>query len=169
MIISIIVAMDKKGVIGKEDKIPWHLPRDLKRFRKLTIGKPVIMGRRTFESIGRPLDGRINIVLTRNLKWKKQGVIVVHSVKEAIKKAKENSPEAREIMIIGGAEIYRQFLPITHRLYLTIVEGEFEGDVYFPELDNEEWKEICREYYPPDQNNTYAHSFIILERKSKAP
>lgn len=160
MIISIIAALDKKFVIGNKGRIPWHLPADLAHFRELTMGKPIIMGRTTFESIGRLLPGRLNIVLTRDPCYKPAGVVAAHSIEEALHEA----GAASEIMVIGGADVYRQFMSLAHRMYLTFVESEFEGDAYFPPVDQKEWKEVSREAYTPDKKNPYPYTFVILER-----
>lgn len=128
--ISIIVAMGKNRVIGKNGKLPWHIPEDLKHFKKVTFGHAVIMGRKTFESIGRPLPGRRNIIVTRNASFRPAGVTVAHSVDEALSVA-----GAENAFIIGGAELYQQSLDRADRLYLTLVEGEFDGDTFFPSFD----------------------------------
>src|SRR3989338_8105608 len=141
MIISLIAAMDKNRVIGKDNSLPWKLPEDMKRFRGITKGKPVIMGRKTFESIGRPLPDRKNIIITRDRNYKAEGCIVVNSKEEALNAAKGSE----EVMIIGGEQIFEEFLPIANKMYLTFIDKEFEGDAYFPEYDNAEWKEISRE------------------------
>lgn len=161
MIISIIVAMDKNRVIGKDNKMPWHLSSDLKRFKQLTMGKPIIMGRKTFESIGKPLPGRINIILTKDANYKQEGCIVVHSVDEALKFCEGNN----EVMVIGGAKVYMLFLPMTKKIYLTLVDGEYEGDTYFPEIDMKKWEEVRIEEHFKDDNNPYSFSFIELGRK----
>lgn len=162
MIISLIAAVDRNFVIGNKGNIPWYLPRDLKRFRELTLGKPIIMGRTTFESIGKALPGRLNIVLTRDLAYRStSGYVVAHSLSESLRAA----GGALEVLIIGGAEVYRQFMPLADRMYLTLVEGEFEGDTHFPHFDWSDWKEVDRESYPADKKNPYPHTFVILERK----
>ncbi len=158
MIISIIAAMAKNRVIGRNNYIPWKLPEDMKRFKELTTGKPVVMGRKTFESIGRPLPNRANIIVTRDKNYKADNCVVVHSAGEAIKAAKGNE----EVMIIGGAEIYKQFLPRADRLYLTLIDKEFEGDAYFPEFDKNEWEEVSREEH---ESNGLRYAFVNLERK----
>lgn len=158
MIISLIAAMGKNRTIGKDNSLPWKLPADMKRFKELTSGKPVIMGRKTFESIGRPLPNRKNIIITRDKNYKADNCIIVHSADEAIKAAKGNE----EVMIMGGAEIYKQFLPRADRLYLTLIDEEFEGDAYFPEFDKNEWEEVSREEHESDN---LRYSFIVQERK----
>ncbi|MBI2660143.1 dihydrofolate reductase [Candidatus Woesearchaeota archaeon] len=156
MIISLIAAMGKNNVIGKDNSLPWKLPADMKRFKELTIGKPVVMGRKTFESIGKPLPDRKNIILTRGKDYKADGCIVVHSAGEALKAAMGS----KEIMIAGGGQIFREFLPMADKMYLTLIDGDFEGDAYFPEYSKSEWKEIKREEY----NNNYKYVFVDLER-----
>lgn len=161
MIISLIAALDKNGAIGNsKNAIPWYLPADLKRFKSVTLGKPVIMGRKTFESIGRPLPERVNIVVTRNEKYEAPGCVVVHSTEEAIRAA----GDAPEVMVIGGGELYAQFLPYARRLYFTYVDGEFEGNIYFPEWNPKEWREVFYEAHEPDEKNPYSYTFVALER-----
>lgn len=153
--------MGKNRVIGKNNKLPWKLPADLKRFRNLTMGKPVIMGQRTFESIGKPLTGRTNIILSLDKSFNPKGCIVVHSIEEALKAA----AFAKEVMIIGGASIYQQFLPLADRMYLTLIDKSFEGDTFFPEFDWQEWEGKERIENQPNKNNPYKYTFITLERK----
>ena len=160
MIISLIVAMGANRVIGKDNQIPWHLPADMKYFRKMTMGKPIVMGRRTYDSIGRPLSGRQNIVVTRDINFKASGCAVVHSIGEALEVAK-----GEEVMIIGGAQMYKQLLPRATRLYLTKIEADFSGDRCFPPISGEEWLEISRQSYEPDETYPYRYHFIVLERR----
>jgi len=160
MIISIIVAMDKKGVIGLDGDLPWHLSADLKHFKAITMGKPLIMGRKTHESIGRPLPGRKNIVLTHSQEFKTEGCTVVYSLEEALIAA----GEVDEVMIMGGSGIYDQSLASADRLYLTEVHADVNGDVYFPEFDRSEWVEIEREDYSTDDKNNFDYSFVVMER-----
>lgn len=160
MIISIIAAMDIKGVIGLEGVLPWHLSADLKRFKAMTMGKPLIMGRKTYESIGRPLPGRKNIVLTQSQEFKAEGCTVVHSLEEALLVA----GEVDEVMIMGGSGIYDQSLDRANRLYITEVHAEVSGDVYFPEFDIGEWVEIKREDHSADDKNDFDYSFVVMER-----
>jgi dihydrofolate reductase len=160
MNVSLIVALDRNRVIGLNNEIPWRLPADLKHFRKMTMGKPIIMGRRTYESIGRPLTGRHNIIVTRNRGYQAEGCTIVHSVEEAL-----TISNGGEVMVIGGAQLYEQFLPIAKRLFMTLLETEFEGDSYFPEVSGREWVEISRETYGPDDKNPYQYHFIIMERR----
>ena len=154
MLISIIAAMAKNRVIGKNNALPWNLPEDLEHFRQLTLGKPLIMGQRTFESIGKPLPQRINIILSRDDNFSPSGCFVAKSIDEALKQTKG----AIEVMIIGGASVYKQFLPLTNKMYLTMVEEDFEGDAYFPEFSYNEWEETERVV-----NKGY--SFITLIKK----
>lgn len=165
MMVSLLVAVAENGVIGKNNTLPWHLPNDLRYFKNLTWGMPVVMGRKTFESIGRPLPGRTNIVITRNPHYAAAGLPVVHTIGEAITAAQETG--AREIFVIGGAEIYRSVLDDAHRVYLTRIHQPFEGDVYFPQLDPERWQLVKQHRCAPDEKNLYAHTFEVWER-SKA-
>lgn len=161
MKISIIAAMAKNRVIGIDNRLPWKLPADMKWFRLHTLGKPIVMGRKTFESFGsKPLPDRLNIVLTRDLNYQTEGATVVHGIDEAIIAA----GDVDEVMIIGGASFYQQMLPTTDRMYLTLVDMEPEGDAWFPSYDEEEWQQIERNDYPPDEKNTCAYSLIIYDR-----
>jgi len=158
--ISIITAMDENRVIGRANALPWRLPNDLRRFRRLTTGHAVIMGRRNYESIGRPLPERRNIVITRQPGYSAPGCQVVHSLEQALAAAGEDP----EIFIIGGAEIYAQALPRAARLYLTLVHAAVAGDVRFPPFDQGEWREIERERHEADDRHPYPYSFVVLER-----
>ena len=158
MIISLIAAMGRNYVIGKDNSLPWKLPEDMKRFKELTLNKPVVMGRKTFESIGKPLPDRKNIILTRDKNYSVQGCIVVHSAEEALKAAKGTE----EVMIIGGEQIFKEFLPIANKMYLTFIDEEFEGDAYFPEYSVNEWKEVKKE----EHENDYKYAFVDLEKIS---
>ena len=153
--------MDKKGVIGHEGDLPWHLSADLKHFKAVTMGKPLIMGRKTHESIGRPLPGRKNIIMTRFSDFIAEGCTVVHSLDDAFQAA----GDADEVMIMGGSAIYDQSLARANRLYITEVNADVSGDVYFPEFDKSEWVEIERENHSADEKNNFDYSFVILERK----
>ncbi|MCO5191341.1 MAG: dihydrofolate reductase [Anaerolineae bacterium] len=155
--ISIVAAVAANGVIGVDNRLPWRLPADMRRFRELTLGKPVIMGRRTYESIGRPLAKRTNIVLTRNLNFEADGCIVVHSAEAAIAAA----GDARELMVIGAFETW---LPPTDRFYLTQIAAEFEGDTFFPDADPAEWQVVSAETFSPDATNLYPYRFVTLDR-----
>lgn len=162
MDISIIVAADENGVIGRDNRLPWRLPADLKHFRAATLGKPVLMGRRTYESIGKPLAGRHNIVLTRQRGTVIAGCTVVHSLDEAI----DAAGDAAELMIIGGAELYRASLELTNRIYLTRVHTAIEGgDTWFPDIDYDAWIETAVEEHAADERNEFAYSFELLERR----
>ena len=160
MIISIIVATDKNGVIGLDGDLPWHLSSDLKHFKEITMGKPLIMGRKTHESIGRPLPGRKNIVLTYSKEFKAEGCEVVHSLDDAFKAA----GDVNEVMIMGGSGIYDQSLTRADRLYLTEVHADVKGDVYFPEFDKGKWVEHEREEHFADDRNDFDYSFVVMER-----
>ena len=165
MIISAIAAMDWTGLIGRGGKMPWHLPRDLKRFRKLTLGKPIILGRKTLDSIGGPLPGRLNIVLTRNTSFEPKGCQVARSIGEALQIAEESGTD--EAMIIGGGVIYKETAPLWDRVLLTVVLGEFQGDTYFPVggMSSQPWGISAREYFPADGKNPYPHWFLDVDRQ----
>jgi dihydrofolate reductase len=164
VIVSFLVAMDRNLVIGDENGIPWHLPADLKRFRKLTLGKPIVMGRTTFEHIGRPLDKRTNIVLTRQPDYRPEGVLVAGSMAEAVRMA----GDVPELIVIGGGDVFRAALPYVNRMYLTFVEGEFTGTAFFPaEIPTppgHEWRETTRESYLSDDKNPHPHQYVVTER-----
>ena len=160
--ISIIVAIGNNLVVGKDNKLPWNLPADLAHFKRETLGKPVIMGQRTFESIGKPLPGRTNVILTLDKTFCFPGCIVANSIDEALDKLKD----FEEVMIIGGVSIYKQFLPLADRMYLTLIKGDFDGDAFFPEFDWADWEEKERIDNVPDKDNPYPYSFLILQRKS---
>ena len=161
--ITLLVAVAENGVIGRAGQLPWHLPADLKRFKSLTMGKPMLMGRRTFESIGRPLPGRTSLVLTHSARWAAPpGAILVHSVDEALAEARNRG--AAELAVIGGAEVFRLALPLARRIDLTRVHAQVSGDVYFPPLDPREWRETERLEHPADAQHAYAMTFSVLER-----
>lgn len=160
MLISAIVAMSDNRVIGHHNKLPWHLPADLQHFKKITLKKPILMGRKTFESIGRPLPERLNIVITRDKNFSAAGIDVTHSIEEALTLVKNHE----EVFIIGGAELFNQTLMRVQRLYLTLIHQHFEGDTFFPELDKKEWREVAREDHEADEKNKWAYSFLVLER-----
>jgi len=160
MKISLIAAMAQNRVIGKNNQLPWHMPKDLQHFKALTRGKPVIMGRKTFESIGHPLPKRLNIVISRHADYHAPGCQVVHSLTEALDAA---SP-AEEVMIIGGAEIYQQALARADRMYLTYIHQKIEGDSFFPEWEKGSWHETSRIEHSADQHNCYPFTFVTLER-----
>ena len=157
-----IAAMTEDRVIGIKNSLPWKLPNDMKWFRQNTMGKPIIMGRKTFESFGaKALPGRVNIIITRDQSYQASDSIVVHSIDEAIKAA----GDVDEVMIIGGASFYEQMLPKADRLYRTFVHAELEGDAWFPEINNNDWNKTKKINHKKDDKNRYAHSFVILDRK----
>jgi dihydrofolate reductase len=158
--ISIIVALAENGVIGSDNRLPWHLPDDLKRFKALSLGKPIVMGRRTFESIGRPLPGRTNIVVSRQPGLAIEGTVVAQSLDAALAAA----GAAPEVVIIGGAGIFRQALPRTDVIHLTRVHARVAGDVVFPDLDPAEWRETAVEHHAADERHQYAFTFVTLRR-----
>ena len=160
MIVSLIVAMSENRVIGRAGGLPWRLSDDLRRFKRLTTGHTIIMGRRTFASIGRPLPDRTSIVITRQADWQANGTIVVHSLDEAL----GHAGDADEAFIIGGGEIFKQALPRADRLYLTIVHAELRGDVSFPEIDESAWQCIHEEHHESNERNEYAYTFRDLAR-----
>ena len=168
MRVSMIVAMDCNGLIGNGSAMPWHLPADLKRFRKLTTGRPIVMGRKTLESIGRALPDRVNIVLTRQSGWTHEGVEVVDSVERALAMAGDAAKRlgVDEMFVIGGAEVYSAMLPHVQRLYLTIVEGEFTGDVYLPNGMLERFTTTIGEVEncKADDRNRHDHQFMVRAR-----
>jgi dihydrofolate reductase len=163
VIISIIAAMDRKRGIGVDNKLPWRLSADLKRFRELTMGHHIIVGRKTFESIGRPLPGRRMIVVTRDVNYKTEGCDVAHSVEEAINLAREGGEI--EAFICGGAEIYAQTIGVADRMYLTLIDAEVAADTFFPEFDEKEWSEQESSYQPTDEKNQYPFTFKLVKRK----
>ncbi len=153
--------MARNGVIGRGNAMPWHLPADLKRFKALTLGKPILMGRRTYESIGRALPGRDNLVLTRARDWRAAGVTVVHCVDEAL----QRSASSAELAVIGGAEVYRLTVPLAGRIYLTQVLADVEGDTFFPEFSVNEWREVESSDHAADERHAYGMKFVTLERR----
>jgi len=160
-LISIIAAMTDDRVIGINNSLPWKLPNDMKWFRQQTLGKPILMGRKTFESFGaRPLPERTNIIVTRDQAYQAEGAVVAHSIDEALQAA----GDVEEIMIIGGASFYEQMLPQAQRMYLTRVHTNVKGDAWFPRFDESQWGEVSRTDCDADERNAYAHSFIILQR-----
>jgi dihydrofolate reductase len=161
-LVSLMVAMAQNGVIGRSNSLPWRLPQDLKRFRAFTLGKPVLMGRKTYDSIGRPLPGRNNLVLTRDRSWRAQGVIAVHSLEEALRQA----GAAAELVVIGGAEVYRLVLPIARRIYLTHVHADVPGDTFFPDFDATQWADVECTSHPADEQHAYPVTFVTLERRN---
>jgi dihydrofolate reductase len=162
MIISIIAAMDRNHLIGNNNQLPWHLPADFAHFKSVTMGKPIVMGRKTFESIGKPLPGRTNIVLSRNPDIRFEGVVCVSSIEVALAAV----PDAEELMVIGGSTVYEMLLPQVNRMYFTYVDAEFEGDAWFPEFDESLWLETDSETRLADEKNSYNCRFVTLERKT---
>ena len=162
MIISLVVAAATNDAIGKDKQLPWRLPNDMKHFKNITWGMPVIMGRKTFESLGKPLAGRKNIVITRQPGWKPEGVVVVNSFEDALFVAKQT--DAKEAMVIGGGEIYKMAFEKTRRIYLTRVKAEPEGDTFFPQLDPKAWHLVSQKDHEADEKNAYGHSFQVWER-----
>jgi len=158
--ISLIAAIGKNGELGAQNKLLWHLPHDLRRFRELTNEHPIIMGRKTFESIGRPLPHRKNIILTRLPDYTQEGCFIAHSLSEALSLAGDDS----EVFIIGGSEIYTLTLPHAHRMYLTYVDTEAPADAFFPSFTEEEWREVSSEHHPKDEEHPHSFTFKIFER-----
>jgi len=163
MIVSLITAMDRNRLIGINNQLPWHLPADFAHFKSVTMSKPVVMGRKTYESIGRPLPGRTNIVLSRNPDTHYEGVVTADSFDDACKLV----PEAEEVMVIGGSAIYEMLMPRVQRMYITYVDGEFEGDAWFPDFSDEEWVEVESKTHVADDKNKYDCRFVTLERRSE--
>ena len=161
MKLSIIVAMDKNRVIGKDGNLPWHISSDLKNFKKITMGKPILMGRKTHESIGKILPGRENIILTKKRNYFVEGCIVKNDLDEVL----SNFKKVSELIVMGGATLYEQTLDKAEKLYITEVRACIEGDIFFPEYDPDQWVEISRNSFEADENNEYDYSFTVLERK----
>ncbi len=166
-----IAAMGKNRVIGKNNKMPWHLPADLQWFKSTTMNSPIIMGHKTYESIGRPLPGRLNIVLSRDTHLTIDGCEVANSAEQAIQLAKKELQHAcpedkqQEVFITGGAYLYELFLPKAERLYLTLIDEDFDGDTYFVDYEQYDWQQVCRKDFPADDKNPHAYSFLTLDRK----
>ncbi|MDN4607650.1 dihydrofolate reductase [Sporosarcina highlanderae] len=159
--ISLLVAVDLNRVIGIDNKMPWHIPEELKYFKKVTMGKAIIMGRKTYESIGRLLPGRLNIIITRNEGYSVEGAEVVHDLHEAIQRGKEYS---EEVVIIGGAEIFKLSMPIADRLYITVIRNSYEGDTFFPEYDDGSWKLISESEDHLTQDGI-PYSYLIFDKE----
>ena len=167
MTISIIAAMGKNREIGYQNELLWRLPNDMKFFRAMTMGKPILVGRKTFESFGgKPLPGRTNIVITQDKTYQREGALIVHSIDEALDRGKAAAVPDDEIMIIGGASFYEQLLPLASRLYLTYVDGEFTADSWFPEFDESAWQITSREANNADEKNAFDHEFVVLDRRA---
>lgn len=160
MRVNLVVALDRGGVIGRDGGLPWRLPRDLQRFRAITLGHPIVMGRRTHESIGRPLPGRLNLVLSSNQHFLAPGCVAMPSLEAALAAC----AEVPEVMVVGGAALYAAALPRAQRLFMTEVAADTEGDVRFPAFERSEWQETARERHAADENNEYDCDFVVLER-----
>jgi dihydrofolate reductase len=152
--------MSENRAIGKDNQLLWHLPIDMQHFKNITMGKPILMGRKTHQSIGRPLPGRMNVVITHDTNFEANGCVVVHSIESALDAVKDHD----EICVIGGADLYRQMLPYVNRIYMTIVHHTFSADTFFPELNLSEWDEVERKINQPDDKNKYACEFLILDK-----
>jgi dihydrofolate reductase len=166
LILSLIAAVDERGGIGKDNRLPWRLSADLMRFKALTMGHHLIMGRKTYASIGRVLPGRTTIVLTRNPYFAAEGVLVAAFLQQAIELAEERGEQ--EAFIIGGAEVFRESLPLADRLYLTRVHASLPADVFFPEIDPEEWALVESQFHPADENNEYPFTYYFYKRREPA-
>ncbi|ORU90598.1 MAG: dihydrofolate reductase [Cycloclasticus sp. symbiont of Poecilosclerida sp. M] len=160
MTISMIVAMGDNGAIGKDNALLWHLPDDFKRFKSITMGKPILMGRKTYESIGKPLPGRENIVVTRDKAFFAKGLTIVNSIDAALLAAEKYD----EVMVIGGASFYEQMLPMADRLYITKVHHQFDADAFFPEIDIESWQVVAQVEHGVDDKHAFSFSFIIYQK-----
>ena len=166
MRLSLIAAMADNRVIGINNSLPWKLPSDMSWFRKHTLGKPIIMGRKTFESFGgRTLPDRTNIVITRNANYKADGIVVVTTIEQAIEQAKQTADKVDEAMIIGGASFYEQMLTRVDRMYLTFVDASVDGDAWFPEYNRDDWQQTQCIDVKADEKNAFNHSFVIFDRK----
>ncbi|OGM14487.1 hypothetical protein A3A76_05810 [Candidatus Woesebacteria bacterium RIFCSPLOWO2_01_FULL_39_23] len=163
MKVSIIVAVAENNVIGAKNKLPWYLPADLKHFKELTTGHHILMGQKTYESIGKPLPDRVNIILSEDPNYHAKECIVVNSINEGVELAK--SENEHEFFIIGGASVYKQMLPFTDKIYMTKIHNNFDGDVYFPNIDDKNWREISKESHTKDDKNPFDYDFIILEKR----
>ncbi len=163
MKISIIAAVADNNIIGKKNALPWYLPADLKHFKKITMGHAIIMGQKTHDSIGKALPGRTNIILSFDENYKSEGCIVVASIEEALRIASARGEE--EVFIIGGASIYKQFIGIADRLYITRIHHKFEGDVYFPEIDPKKWRVESLEEHKKDEKNPFVYDFKVYEKQ----
>ena len=161
--VSILVAMAKNRVIGRNNALPWQLPPDLKRFKQLTMGHHIVMGRKTYESIGRPLPGRTSVIITRQPDYQVPGAIVVASIDQALKVCSAGKEVDQEIFVIGGAQIYRQSLGLCQRIYITEIQQEFDGDTLFPELNQPEWREISREKHQLNDGDGLEYHFVVLD------
>ncbi len=165
--LSLIVAMSENRVIGKDNQLPWRISADLRYFKQMTMGRPLVMGRKTFESIGRPLPGRKNIVVTKQNNWRSEGVDVFNSIESALDFAKSvaKSTDQTEVMVIGGANLYEQVLPLSSKLYITRVHANIEGDAFFPEFESSNWRLVSQEISEPSEKDQYACSFLVYDKK----
>lgn len=165
-LVSVIFAAAENGVIGRDNALPWHLPEDLRYFKAVTLGKPVVMGRKTYQSIGRPLPGRANIVISRDPQFHAEGLIVVDCLEAALARARDlaGGDGVSEVMVIGGAQIYAAVLPEADRLYVTEVHAAVDGDAYIPAIDWQQWQEIERVRHPASGDNPYDYSFVQYRR-----
>lgn len=161
MKISLIVAMASNRVIGLDNKMPWHLSADLKKFKQITWGSPILMGRKTYESIGRPLPGRTNIIISRNPSYQQPGCLVFNAIEPAL----AHCNDAKEVFVIGGSDFYQSMLPVADTLYLTQIHQDFPGDTFFPELNSEQWLEVAREDIDHDPDVAFRYSFLTLEKR----
>ena len=166
--LSLLVAMARNRVIGRNNKLPWHLSADLKHFKFLTMGQTIVMGRKTYESIGRPLPGRANIIVTRQAGYEVPGAIVVNTIDDALLICERTGSINGENFIIGGEELYRQTLKICQRIYITEIQRDFEGDVFFPEFDPNEWEETQRDRHISENDTNLEYHFVVLDRKVSA-
>ncbi|MDQ0245399.1 dihydrofolate reductase [Bacillus fengqiuensis] len=159
--ISLIAAMDENRLIGKNNDLPWRLPADLAYFKKITMGHVIVMGRKTFESIGKPLPGRENVIVTSQQDYKVEGASIVHSIEELL----QLDEDSKEVFVIGGAHLYEQTLAHAHRLYLTEIQEQFEGDAYFPQIDERKWSVASKIEGIKDEKNPYIYYFTVYERE----
>jgi len=164
--VCVVLAMDKNKLIGKEGGMPWHIPGELAYFKSITMGHPIIMGRKTFDSIGKPLPGRLNVVVTRNKDWQAEGAVAVTSLEDAmaVSKASVSDKDNPQVMVIGGAALCRDAMPFTDRLYLTFIDHEYEGDTWFDSFDATQWQEVSRRDVDPSETNGIPISYRVLER-----
>ena len=167
MKLALMWAMSRNRTIGRHNALPWHLPEDLRYFKRVTMGKPIIMGRKTWDSIGRPLPGRTNIVISRDPHFTAEGVTCVPTLEKALSVARSQGviDGSEEVVVIGGAQIYALALPQAERLYLTEIDADVDGDAFFPVFDRSQWQELAREHHAASGPNPYDYSFVVLERK----
>lgn len=161
--LSIICGMDDNNLIGNNNALPWHLPADMAYFKKTTMGKPILMGRKTYESIGKPLPGRRNIVISRDSTYRAEGCDITHSIQSAVDLVRDQT----EIMLIGGASLYKQSMELAKTLYITEIHHQFSGDAWFPAINSDDWLETWREEHPADQRNQYSYAFVKYIRPKK--